>query len=100
MVDDIETDRWYWDRRTEKALYPHRVDDGTVEFRTVWHAEEVADALDSGALVPLAEVGAGEADRPLDLVDSFRLPDGIEGTDDPPDGATTGAESGGDTDGE
>jgi len=81
MVDDIETDRWYWDRRTNKALYPRRVEDGTVEFRTVWHAEEAADALDSGALVPLGAVGGGDADRPLDLVDSFRLPEDVADTE-------------------
>lgn len=78
MSDEIDTDRWYWDRRTRKALYPRRVDDDTVEFVTVWHAEEVGDALDGGALVPLSEVGLDRTETTFDLVDSFRTPDRVE----------------------
>ena len=78
MTDTVETGRWYWDRRTQKALYPRRVDGTTVEFLTVWHAEEVTDAVESGAVVAVDDLGPDDGDRPLDVVDSFRLPDDVE----------------------
>ena len=79
MSDSVDLEsRWYWDRRTSSALYPRRTDDGTVEFVTVWHAEEVADALDSGALVPVEDVTLDRTDTPFDLLDSFRFPAHVE----------------------
>lgn len=72
MTDEIEADSWYWDRRTNKALYPQQVDDNTIQFVTVWHREEVEDALDNDALVPLSEIGLDRADTTLDLIQSFR----------------------------
>jgi len=44
-----------------KGAVPRRTPEGTVEFVTIWHAEEVVDALDAGALVSLDEV----ADDPV-----------------------------------
>lgn len=81
MTDTVETGRWYWDRRTQKALYPRRVDGTTVEFLTVWHAEEVTDAVESGAVVAVDDLGPDDGDRPLDVVDSFRLPDDVGSPD-------------------
>lgn len=72
MSVDIDPDRWYWDRRTKKAYYPRAMGDGTVEFVTIWHAGEVSDALDGGALVPLSEVGLDRTETPFDLMESFR----------------------------
>jgi hypothetical protein len=86
MTEEFETGRWYWDRRNRKALYPRRVEDGTVEFVTVWHAEEVADALDGGALVPVEEVGVDHSETLFDIFESFRMPEDVE---DPPEEATT-----------
>ena len=77
MNEEFETDRWYWDRRTRKALYPRRTDDDTVEFVTVWHAEEVSDALDGGALLPLEDVGLNNTKTAFDLLDSFRTPERV-----------------------
>jgi hypothetical protein len=71
-------DRWYWDRRTETALYPRRVDGDTVEFVTVWHREEVEDATDAGALVPVEEIGLDRTETTFDLLDSFRTPEHVE----------------------
>lgn len=82
MPAEFDTDRWYWDRRNRKALYPRRTDDGTVEFVTVWHAEEVTDALAGGALVPIEEVGLPRTDTTFDLIDSFRTT-GVEGAPEP-----------------
>lgn len=81
MVDTFEPGRWYWDRRTQKALYPRRVDETTVEFVTVWHAEEVTGAVESDALVPVEDLGPDDSDRPLDVVDSFRMPAHVESPD-------------------
>ena len=81
MVAEFDTDRWYWDRRTRKALYPRRTDDNTVEFVTVWHAEEVSDALDDGALVPLEDVGLNSTKTTFDLIDSFRTPESVTASD-------------------
>jgi hypothetical protein len=67
-------DRWYWDRRNSKAYYPTEVhEDGTVTFTTVWHPEEVADAMEGGALVPAEEVGLERVNTTFDLLDSFRF---------------------------
>lgn len=72
-------DRWYWDRRNNKAYYPTEVrEDGTVAFATVWHPEEVADAMDGGALVPVDEIGLDRADTTFDLLESFRF-EGVDG---------------------
>ena len=75
MADTQE--RWYWDRRTRKALYPTEVDEdeNTVEFITVWHCEEVEDAIEGEALVPVEEVSSEIVDTTFDLLDSFRFPD-------------------------
>ena len=74
----VEIDsQWYWDRRTEKAYYPVEAEDGTVRFVTVWHEQEVADARDRGALVPIEEIGLDRTETTLDLLDSFRMPDDI-----------------------
>jgi hypothetical protein len=81
MVDSFNTGQWYWDRRNRKALYPRRADDGTVEFLTIWHAEEAADALDGGALVPLDDVGLDRTDTTFDLLDSFRTPEHVTADD-------------------
>ena len=70
--------RWYWDRRNRKAYYPRERDDGTVEFVTIWHEEEVADALSGGALVPIEEVGLDRTDTTFDLISSFRTPEDVE----------------------
>lgn len=75
-MNDIEA-RWYWDRRTETALYPCRADGDTVEFVTVRHREEVADAVDAGTIVPVDDIGAGrQVGDTLSFLDSFRLLDG------------------------
>lgn len=79
MSEEIETGTWYWDRRTRKALRPRQIDDGTVEFTSVWHAEEVDDALDGGALVPLDEIHLDRTETTFDLIDSFRLSDSGDG---------------------
>lgn len=72
-------EQWYWDRRNNKAYYPTEVrEDGTVAFTTVWHPEEVADAMDGGALVPADEIGLDRVDTTFDLLESFRF----EGVDD------------------
>jgi hypothetical protein len=47
---------------------------------TIWHAEEVVDALDAGALVSLDEVADDPLQATLDRVDSFRISD-IAGSD-------------------
>ena len=73
MDEEFDPDRWYWDQRTQKALYPRHTGD-TVEFVTVWHAEEVTDALDGGALVPLEDAGLSR-DTTFDLLESFRTPE-------------------------
>ena len=71
-MPEIE-DRWYWDRRNNKAYYPVDAGDETVEFRTVWHVEEVTDARESGALVPVDEIKNHRAVTPFDLKASFRF---------------------------
>ena len=78
MFESFDTDRWYWDPRTGKALYPRAVDDETVEFVTVWHAEEVADALENETLQPVESVGLDRTDTTFDLLDSFRMPPHVE----------------------
>ena len=71
MVEDHAG--WLWDRRTNKAYYPVATTEDTVEFRTVWHDEEVADARESGALVPIEETGIDNEGRLFGLTDSFRV---------------------------
>lgn len=70
-MTDIE-DRWYWDRRTNKAYRPIERGDGTITFVTIRHEEEVADAIARDALVPVDEFGLDES--VFDLIDSFRVP--------------------------
>lgn len=65
--------RWYWDRRNDKAYYPVKSTDDTTSFLTVWHDEEVEDAIENGALDPLEETGMDDPERPFGLKDSFRL---------------------------
>jgi hypothetical protein len=73
-MTDLEK-QWYWDRRTNKAYYPIEDGEDTVTFATVWHEDEVAGALDGGAVVPIEEIGLDRAeDRTFDLIDSFRTP--------------------------
>jgi len=75
--DHLET-QWYWDRRTNKAYYPLRADGDTVEFLTVWHRDEVADALAEDALTTVDDIGQTGPDKSgttFDLVDSFRIDD-------------------------
>lgn len=72
MPDELPPDGWYWDRRNRKAISPKRVEERTVTFETVWHREEVADALEHGALVPLDDVGLDRTETTFDLLDSFR----------------------------
>jgi hypothetical protein len=81
-MTEIDAGRWYWDRRSEKALYARRLDDDTVEFVTVWHAEEVEDALEGGVLVPVGDIDVDHSETAFDLVDSFRMPERVEGGSD------------------
>jgi hypothetical protein len=70
------SERWYWDRRSRKALYPVEMDgEDTVTFVTVWHREEAEDALDSNAVVPTEDVSREDMDTTFDLLDSFRFPE-------------------------
>jgi hypothetical protein len=73
--------QWYWDRRTEKAYYPIETDGETVRFVTVWHEQEVASARDCNALVPIEKIGLDRTDTTFDLLNSFRMPDDIGGSD-------------------
>lgn len=65
--------RWYWDNRNRKAYYPQRVDEDTITFVTVWHREEVADALATGAVEPVTETAPEWFDSVFDHIDSFRF---------------------------
>lgn len=78
MAEDIDAE-WYWDRRTRKALSPRRIGEDTVAFVTVWHRDEVDDAMEHGALVPIEEVGLDRTETTLDLIDSFRLQPDLQG---------------------
>jgi hypothetical protein len=69
---DAAAGEWYWDRQVRKAYYVRETDENTVELVSVWHAEEFADALESEAIVPLAETGADRVDTAFASVDSFR----------------------------
>lgn len=75
-MDSLD-DRWYWDRRTNKAYRPIATDDGTVTLLTVWHEQEVEGARDGGALVPVEEIGLDRTETTFDLLESFRLPDEV-----------------------
>jgi hypothetical protein len=72
------SDQWYWERRTETALRPVERDGDTVRLETVWHAEEIEDAIASGVLAPIEEIGLDRTDTTFDLIDSFRLPESDE----------------------
>lgn len=65
--------RWYWDNRNRKAYYPHRVDKNTITFVTVWHREEITDALATGAVEPITETSPEWFDSVFDHIDSFRF---------------------------
>lgn len=77
-MTDLE-ERWYWDRRIDKAYYPVDTGDGTTTLLSVWHDEELGDALDRDALVTIAEFTEQRGTTPFDLKESFRLPDPITG---------------------
>lgn len=68
-------ERWYWDRRTRTAYYPIRSDGDTVRLVSVWHDEEITDAMNSGALVPLAEIETFRSTTMFDVKSSFRTPE-------------------------
>lgn len=72
-MTEIE-DQWYWDRRNNKAYFPVRSDEGTTTFLTVWHREEVQEALQTGVVFPVDEIGHDRTPTTFDLIDSFRLP--------------------------
>lgn len=69
---DIESGEWYWDRRTDKAYYAIEQDADTVRFLTVWHREEAADALSTGALEPLDSMNFDRPGGTFALKESFR----------------------------
>lgn len=71
-TDESLSKQWYWDRRTNTALYPYRTDDGAVRFVTAWHRDEVADARATDTLVPMSEMRMGHLPSFSDLADSFR----------------------------
>jgi hypothetical protein len=77
--DSPRIDRqWYWDHRNRKAYYPVERDDGTVTLATVWHEEELADALETGAL---EELGASCEEYFTDVfafADTFRTSERVE----------------------
>jgi len=75
---DVEVGEWYWDRRTEKVYYAKEREGDTVQFVTVWHEEEAADALSTGAVVPLEEMAFADPGHTFDLKDSFRTPPASE----------------------
>jgi hypothetical protein len=73
-VDRDVDDRWYWDRRIDKAYRPVATDGDRVALVTVWHRDEVEGAIDAGALDDVDDVGGDGVG--FDYFDSFRLPDG------------------------
>jgi len=75
MSDD---DGWLWHRGHNKAYRPVRTDEDRVVLVTAWHPEELSSARETGALVPIEEVGLDRTETAFDLLDSFRLPDGDE----------------------
>lgn len=81
-MTDLEA-QWYWDRRNDKAYYPVRTDETTTTFLTVWHREEVDDALRNGAVSSVDAIGHDRTPTTFDLIDSFRLPP--VGDAEPPD---------------
>jgi hypothetical protein len=64
---------WYWDWRTNKALYPIATDEDTVTLVTVWHRDEVESAIETDALEDVESVGGNN--QGFDHFDTFRLPD-------------------------
>lgn len=79
MADEsILESQWYWDRRNRKAYFPLEKNDGAIQFVTIWHIEEVTDALEGGALVPIDEVGLDRTDTTFSLLESFRIPPHLE----------------------
>jgi hypothetical protein len=70
-----EADEWLWHPRHAKFYRPVAAGDDRVVMLSAWHPEELADARDSGALVPADEVGLDRTDTTFDLLDSFRFLD-------------------------
>lgn len=70
--------RWYWDHRNRKAYYPIERDDGTVTLATVWHEEEVEDALETGALEALGASCGEHFTDVFAFADTFRTPERVE----------------------
>jgi hypothetical protein len=62
-----------WHHRHTKAYYPIETDDDHVVMVSAWHPEELADARESGALVPADDVRLDRVDTTFNLVDSFRF---------------------------
>jgi hypothetical protein len=69
----MDEDRWYWDRRSDKAYYPVGTDDDRVALVSVWHRDEVEGAIDAGAFEGVDDVGGDGIG--FDFFESFRLPD-------------------------
>lgn len=65
QTTDVE-ERWYWDRRNHKAIYPCKRGGHVIHFISVWHEDEFETALDNQALVPIEEF------RRLRTISSFR----------------------------
>lgn len=72
-MTEIE-EQWYWDRRNNKAYYPVEFNENTTMFVTVWHKEEIVDAIQTGVVSPIDEIDHERTLTTFDLIDSFRLP--------------------------
>jgi len=75
-MDDDADDRWYWDRRIDKAYRPVATDGDRVAMVTVWHRDELEAAIDADALEVVDDVGGDGVG--FDYFESFRLPEGEE----------------------
>ena len=76
-ADDLEQ-RWYWDHRNRKAYYPVERGDNTVTLATVWHEDELADALATGALEELGASCEESFTDVFEFADTFRTPERVE----------------------
>jgi len=74
-MDDVD-DRWYWDRRIDKAYRPVATDGDRVALVTLWHRDELEGAIDADALEDVDDVGGDGVG--FDYFESFRLPEGEE----------------------
>lgn len=72
-ANDFKEGEWYWDGRNQKAYFPITVEENRVELVTVWHRDEIEDALEHGAMVPLDEISFPH-DSVFETLDSFRTP--------------------------